>query len=255
VRQFIMGITGGLLLGVAMIVGLAITQHPAPASAEGGSPPAQSAQNAEGKGSANAGNGGAPSEAGTGETGGTTGQQSEEPGATESIGGVNTKPGDTPAVIPPRTGENQTGAPATEQGDPAEVGGNSPEGENQAGIAEQSDTTNSNEAAPAALVKQGEELYAQNCAGCHRPNGVGVENQFPPLVKAEQVVGDKQALLNILIKGAQGPMEVGGRSYNGVMPAFGHLSDEQIAAIASYIRTSWENNASGVTPQDVKSAR
>jgi mono/diheme cytochrome c family protein len=69
-------------------------------------------------------------------------------------------------------------------------------------------------------------------------------------------MGDTDRLVRILLHGLQGPMEVRETRYNGVMPAFGQrLSDAEIAAVLTYVRTSWANGASDVTEADVREVR
>lgn len=102
----------------------------------------------------------------------------------------------------------------------------------------------------------GEVIYQRQCATCHGANGQGVAGTFPPLDEAEWVTGDTDRLVRILMHGLQGPVEVGGTRYNGVMPAFGgRLNNEEIAALLTYIRSSWGNQASEVTTGAVQEVR
>lgn len=99
---------------------------------------------------------------------------------------------------------------------------------------------------PSASV-DGKEVYAAKCAACHQATGTGVAGVFPPLAKSEWVVGDAKALGQILLHGIEGPLEVLGVTYNGAMPAFGsQLSDAEIAAVMSTIRSAWGNAAAPV---------
>jgi cytochrome c oxidase subunit II len=83
----------------------------------------------------------------------------------------------------------------------------------------------------------GAAVYAANCASCHGPIGAGIPGAFPPLAGhgAELAAKARSYPLHVLLYGLQGPITVGGRAYNGVMPAFGHLGDEQIAAVLAYV--------------------
>jgi cytochrome c oxidase subunit 2 len=109
---------------------------------------------------------------------------------------------------------------------------------------------------PAALAKQGEAIYTSRCAGCHQATGAGIPGVFPPLAGAEQVNGDDKDLAKILVHGLNGPIKVKGTDYNGAMPAFGgQLSDEEIAAVATYVRSQWGNNGKPLMPDVVKAAR
>lgn len=103
------------------------------------------------------------------------------------------------------------------------------------------------EAAPVAAkpAASGGDLYAANCAACHQPNGNGLPPAFPALAGSSLVVGDAAGLLQVLIKGRPGT----------AMAPFGHLSDGDIAAIATHLRTSWGNAAGAVAPDAVAAAR
>lgn len=103
-------------------------------------------------------------------------------------------------------------------------------------------------AAPAEAAKpaaSGGDLYAANCAACHQPTGAGLPPAFPALAGSKVVVGDAAALLEVLLKGRPGT----------AMAPFGHLSDADIAAIATHVRISWGNSAEAVTPEAVAAAR
>jgi mono/diheme cytochrome c family protein len=100
-------------------------------------------------------------------------------------------------------------------------------------------------AAPPAA--SGAQLFAGKCAACHQATGQGVAGVFPPLVKSEWVIDDERVLAQILLHGIQGPIEVNGQTYNGLMPPWKALSDDELAAIATYIRASWGNGAPAVT--------
>lgn len=105
------------------------------------------------------------------------------------------------------------------------------------------------------LAEQGKAVYA-NCVACHQPNGSGVAGQFPPLAKSEWVTGSEKRLIAILLKGAQGAMTVEGKTYNALMPAWEKtLNDKKIAAVASYIRASWGNQAPEISEAKVSAAR
>lgn len=107
----------------------------------------------------------------------------------------------------------------------------------------------------AALAKEGAAIYAARCAGCHQPTGAGMPPLFPPLAGAEQVNGADEELVDILLKGLNGPITVKGAQYNGQMPAFADLSDKEIAAVANHLRSSWGNNGKLISPAQVKARR
>ncbi|MFK7858830.1 MAG: c-type cytochrome [Granulosicoccus sp.] len=100
--------------------------------------------------------------------------------------------------------------------------------------------------APGSLPVDGATVYTANCVACHQANGQGLAGAFPPLDGSEWVLTDARIPAQILVHGVQGEMIVMGNTYSGVMPAMAHLSDEELAAVLNYIRTSWSNSASTV---------
>lgn len=102
----------------------------------------------------------------------------------------------------------------------------------------------------------GEQIYMARCLSCHQMNGQGVPGVFPPLVESEWVTGEKTPLIGIVLHGVMGEMEVNGVTYSGAMPPWGsYLTDEDIAALLTYIRSSWGNEASEVTAEEVAAFR
>jgi len=110
-------------------------------------------------------------------------------------------------------------------------------------------------AAERAAFELGSRLYAATCATCHLPGGHGQDGVAPSLVDSARVLGDDEALIKILLHGMSGPIEVNGRTFNGEMPRAAFGTDPQIAAILTYIRRSWGNNADPVSPDRVADIR
>lgn len=108
----------------------------------------------------------------------------------------------------------------------------------------------------ALQVQDGEQIYNARCMSCHQANGQGVGKSFPPLVDTEWVTGDKGRLIRVLLDGLSGAIEVNGTNYSGTMPPWrSALDDEEIAEVATYIRTSWGNDASEITADEVERVR
>jgi mono/diheme cytochrome c family protein/heme/copper-type cytochrome/quinol oxidase subunit 4 len=84
----------------------------------------------------------------------------------------------------------------------------------------------------------GGRVYASNCAGCHQANGQGIPGAFPPLAghlpTLYQTDSGREYLVNTLLYGLQGQIEALGQSYNGVMPAWAQLGDDEIAAVLNH---------------------
>lgn len=110
-------------------------------------------------------------------------------------------------------------------------------------------------AAGAVAAVDGKQIYGAKCAACHQASGLGVSGVFPPLAGAEWVLGDEKVLVSILLHGVQGEIVVKGNTYKGVMPAFGTLPDAEIAAVLSYVRSDWGNQAPPITAATVQSQR
>jgi mono/diheme cytochrome c family protein len=81
-------------------------------------------------------------------------------------------------------------------------------------------------------------------------------NAFPPIVGSEWVTGPEETVVHILLGGLQGPITVAGATYSGAMPAWRDvLNDDEIAAVATYIRQWAPNQAPGLTPETVTRLR
>ncbi len=103
-------------------------------------------------------------------------------------------------------------------------------------------------AAPGAAV-DGKQVFTAHCVACHQATGKGLPGVFPPLDGSEWVHGDARILANILLHGIDGEIDVEGVTYKGAMPAFQQLGDAELAAVASYIRSSWSNKSEALKPE------
>ena len=98
--------------------------------------------------------------------------------------------------------------------------------------------------------------YANNCAACHLSSGVGYTNTFPalagnPVVNANNPV----SLIHIILSGASMPATKDTPT-SFTMPSFAtRLSDQEIADVVTFIRSSWGNNAPAVDASQVASLR
>lgn len=121
---------------------------------------------------------------------------------------------------------------------------------------ENGEARSASSAAPTAL---GERTYQQRCVSCHQMNGEGTPGVFPPLAGGEHANAANVGIpIRILMYGLQGPIMVKGTEYNSVMPPYGLgivMSDEEVAAVLTYVRSSWGNKASAVTDDDVEEVR
>jgi mono/diheme cytochrome c family protein len=102
----------------------------------------------------------------------------------------------------------------------------------------------------------GQQIYMTRCMACHHMEGEGMRGIFPPLAGTEWVTGDKERLIRIVLHGVSGEIEVAGEVYNGLMPGWrAMLTDDEIAAVLTYIRSEWSNDASAVTADEVAAVR
>jgi mono/diheme cytochrome c family protein len=110
---------------------------------------------------------------------------------------------------------------------------------------------------PQLHAQDGGQLFTLYCSACHGTDGKGATGgQFPPLAGSPWVLGDPSLSAKIVLHGLHGPVEVGGRTFNLEMPPQGGmLPDDQIAAILTYVRSSWGNKASAITGDFVKATR
>jgi len=122
-------------------------------------------------------------------------------------------------------------------------------------LTEQKAQNSSKESATLPLP-DGSKIYATSCSVCHQPNGQGLAGAFPPLAGSDWVSGNADILAALVLHGLQGPVVVNGTTYHGVMPPQGAiLKDPQIAAVLTYIRSSWGNSAEPVTTETVEKIR
>jgi mono/diheme cytochrome c family protein len=98
----------------------------------------------------------------------------------------------------------------------------------------------------------GGALYETHCSSCHQLDGRGLAGVFPPLAGDAVAVGIARRSIATVAFGTRGRTSIGGRTYDGVMPGWAaDLSDDQIAAIVTYVRGAWHNHAPPVSAADV----
>jgi nitrite reductase (NO-forming)/hydroxylamine reductase len=110
-------------------------------------------------------------------------------------------------------------------------------------------------AASSAAAGSGEALYQANCAACHQADGTGLAGAFPPLAQSDYFAADAMKALEATVLGLSGPVTVNGVQYNNVMPAMSYISDEDLAAILTYVLNSWDNPGGEITIAQVASFR
>ncbi|MFT9258014.1 MAG: cytochrome c [Acetobacter sp.] len=98
--------------------------------------------------------------------------------------------------------------------------------------------------------------YLNNCAACHLTSGKGYDNTFPALAGNPVVnAPDARSVVNIILSGATVPATATAPTHF-TMPSFAHrLSDQEVADIVTFIRSSWGNHASGIDAATVAKLR
>jgi len=106
----------------------------------------------------------------------------------------------------------------------------------------------------AVLLAVGKEVFEGNCAACHGPEGTGVASLAPPL-KADPVAnGPAEDHIKIVLNGLSGKA-INGVTFSGAMPGWARFSDDELASVMTYERSSWDNKGTVVTPEQVKELR
>jgi len=113
-------------------------------------------------------------------------------------------------------------------------------------------------AATAPAYADGAQVFDTSCAFCHQAGGVGVPGQFPRLAgRAGDIASKpegKKFLPQILLNGMSGRVSVDGEQILGIMPGFDSMSDDDMAALLTYV-TGLEHAPVTYTAEDIKAAR
>lgn len=111
-------------------------------------------------------------------------------------------------------------------------------------------------APPPKKIVKGDQVFIGVCQTCHQSTGLGVAGQYPPLVGSEWLLRDAETPARIVLYGLEGQISVKGSVFNNKMPAFhDKLSDDEIAAVITYVRGAWGNSAQPVTSETVAAIR
>lgn len=118
-----------------------------------------------------------------------------------------------------------------------------------------SKTTTSSASSLKNSITRGQTVYTKFCLTCHQIDGSGVPNLNPPLTPNKWTQGSKTVLIEQVIKGSNGKVEIDGDTFHNTMPPMATLTDQQIADVLTYVRNNFGNKASQVTPAEVKAVR
>ncbi len=220
--------------------------------------------------------GAAADEAAADQTDGTTAQTDEAAGQTDEAAGAEDEAAAAADDAEAEQAEDATAAGEDAQASATDTEGDEAEGatdEATAAAAAGSDQTPNEEiateqaaagqtpedAAPETEAgaaaswdpEAGARVYAANCVACHQGNGQGIPSAFPPLADHTVHVyeaGGREFLMDVVLFGMQGPIDVNGMTYNGLMPGWSHLSDDDIANVLNHIVTAWDDEPAGFEP-------
>ena len=101
----------------------------------------------------------------------------------------------------------------------------------------------------------GQQVFNAHCVACHQATGKGLPGVFPPLDGSEWVTGDERVLASIVLHGITGDIIVAGVAYKGAMPSFAQLSNAELAAVLSHVRSAWSNKAPPLTAELIEKER
>jgi mono/diheme cytochrome c family protein len=106
------------------------------------------------------------------------------------------------------------------------------------------------------LLKQGQKVYTDNCAKCHEANGLGQPPNFPPLANNQSIqMPSAVNPIRMVLNGGFPPSTDGNPKPYGMPPFAQSLSNQEVAAVVTYIRMSWGNHGTAVSPQQVSDLR
>jgi mono/diheme cytochrome c family protein len=112
------------------------------------------------------------------------------------------------------------------------------------------------EALTAAMLKTGAQVYKDNCESCHQADGTGVPHIYPPLDNNQALtMRNPVNAIRIVLNGGFPPSTEGNPRPYGMPPFYQDLTDEQVAAVVTYLRQSWGNSAPPTWPVEVERSR
>lgn len=107
-----------------------------------------------------------------------------------------------------------------------------------------------------STLTRGAKVYERHCAACHGEQGQGEPGGFPPLAGNRAVLlADTTNLLRVVLQGGYLPATAGNPRPHGMPPFRQVLGDEDVAAVLSFVRNAWGNQAPGVGTIDAYRAR
>lgn len=118
-------------------------------------------------------------------------------------------------------------------------------GATEAPIEEEAEEVDPAQAALDEQLREGAEVYSQVCSSCHQPGGAGLPGRFPPLIDNPNV-DDAAYVADVIANGRQGEIVVNGEVYDGIMPSFSTLSEDETDAVIAYIQNDFAAPAAAI---------
>jgi cytochrome c553 len=108
----------------------------------------------------------------------------------------------------------------------------------------------------ATALATGRTIYVNRCAACHRSDGQGMAPAYPPLAGNPSIEMESSVNpLRMVLNGGYPPQTHDNQRPYGMPPFAQIMSDEEVAAVVTYIRVSWGNHGSPVTPHEANAMR
>jgi mono/diheme cytochrome c family protein len=112
------------------------------------------------------------------------------------------------------------------------------------------------EAADADVLRRGGAVYREHCAACHGERGEGAAPIYPALAGNRALTLEPAVnVVQIIRRGGFAPATAGNPRPFGMPPFFQLLNDADVAAVASFVRQSWGNQASAVSELEASRVR
>ena len=117
-------------------------------------------------------------------------------------------------------------------------------------------TTTAQRAENSLLLTLGKTIYETHCATCHGANGRGQPPDYPPLAQHQSIqMPSAVNAIRMVLNGGYPPGTAGNPRPYGMPPFAQTLSDDEVAAVVSYIRTAWGNRGAAVTAAEANDLR
>jgi mono/diheme cytochrome c family protein len=106
------------------------------------------------------------------------------------------------------------------------------------------------------LMRLGKSLYADQCANCHGARGEGEPTRYPPLASNQSIQMESAVNpIRMVLNGGFPPGTPGNPMPYGMPPFAQNLSNDEVAAVVTYIRSSWGNHGTAISAREVDALR